>query len=331
MKAVLIHEFGPAGQHQIESVPDLRPGPGQVVVAVEAAGVNFPDLLVMTGKYQILPQRPFSPGKDVAGTVAAVGDGVSNLRLGQRVVAQLEYGGYATQALAPADWVHPIPDDMPFVDAAAMGLSYQTAYYALVVRGQFQVGETVLVTGAAGGVGLAAVQIAKALGAKVLAGVNSPEQAELVRAHGADGVIDLARPALRDSIREQVGALTAQQGADVVLDTLGSDVFDGCLRALAWCGRIVVIGFAAGRIPELKANYLLVKNITATGLQWSDYRQRDPAQVARVQAKIHTLYTQGKLKPHLLKTLPLAQFAQAMALVESGRVSGKLVLSTVPI
>lgn len=331
MKAVLIHEFGPAGQHQVENVADLSPGPGQVMVAVEAAGVNFPDLLVMTGNYQILPQRPFSPGKDVAGTVAAVGEGVTHLRVGQRVVAQLEYGGYATQALAPADWVHPIPDDMPFVDAAAMGLSYQTAYYALVVRGRFQAGETVLVTGAAGGVGLAAVQIAKALGAKVLAGVNSPEQAELARAHGADGVVDLARPALRDSIREQVGALTAQHGADVVLDTLGGDAFDGCLRALAWCGRIVVIGFAAGRIPEIKANYLLVKNITATGLQWSDYRQRDPAQVARVQTEIHALYTQGRLKPHVLQTLPLAQFAQAMALVESGRVSGKIVLSTVPI
>lgn len=328
MKAVLIREFGPAGQHQVEAVDDLHPAPGQVVVAVQAAGVNFPDLLVMTGKYQILPQRPFSPGKDVAGTIAAVGEGVNHLHVGQRVVAQLEYGGYATQALAPADWVHPIPDSMPFVDAAAMGLSYQTAHYALVARGQFQPGETVLVTGAAGGVGLAAVQIAKALGARVLAGVNSPEQAELVRAHGADGVIDLARPQLRDSIREQVWALTDQHGADVVLDTLGGDAFDGSLRALAWCGRIVVIGFAAGRIPEIKANYLLVKNIAASGLQWSDYRQRDPAQVARVQAEILALYTQGKLKPHVLQTLPLDQFAQAMAWIDSGRISGKVVLVT---
>lgn len=327
MKAVLIREFGPAGQHHVEQVMDPRPGPGQVVVAVKAAGVNYPDLLVMSGKYQILPERPFSPGKDAAGVVAAVGEGVAHLRVGERVVAQLEYGGYASRVLAPADCVHPIPDGMSYVDAAAMGLSYQTAHYALVERGRFKAGETVLVTGAAGGVGLAAVQIAKALGARVLAAVNTPEQADLVRANGADAVVDLARDNLRDSVREQVHNATQGHGADVVLDALGGDVFDACLRAMAWCGRIVIVGFAAGRIPEIKANYLLVKNITATGLQWSDYRTRVPGQVVEVQQALMRLYERGAIKPHLMQTFPLEDFAKAAEVVAAGKAAGKIVLT----
>lgn len=327
MKAVLIREFGPAAQHHVEEAPDPRPGPGQVVVAIRAAGVNYPDLLVVTGKYQILPDRPFSPGKDAAGVVAAVGEGVSTLQVGQRVVAQLEYGGYASRVLAPADCVHAIPDGMSFVDAAAMGLSYQTAHYALIERGQFKAGETVLVTGAAGGVGLAAVQLAKALGARVLAAVNTPEQAELARAHGADAIIDLAQPDLRDSVRAQVLKATDGHGADVVLDALGGDIFDACLRAMAWCGRIVVIGFAAGRIPEIKANYLLVKNITATGLQWSDYRTRVPAQVVEVHKELMRLYVGGAIKPHVMQTFPLEDFAKAADIVGAGKASGKIVLT----
>jgi len=355
MKAVIIRSFGAIsssdsidspGLHRVETCDDLSPGPGEVLVDVHAAAVNYPDLLVISGRYQILPPLPFTPGKDAAGVVRAIGPATghanpsaatsstpvallpsSSIRVGDRVVVQLEHGGYASQVCAPSAWVHPIPDAMSFVDAAAMGLVYQTAYFALVDRGQFRPHETVLVTGAAGGVGLAAVQIAKGLGARVLAAVNTPQQADLVRQHGADAVIDLAQPGLRDSVRQQVHSANAGQGVDVVLDTLGGDVFDGALRALAWCGRIVVIGFAAGRIPEIKANYLLVKNITASGLQWSDYRERSPDRVAEVQQALMQLYTRGVIRPHVMEVFPLERFEQALELVATGRAMGKTVLT----
>jgi len=211
----MIRSFGPVdspGLHRVETCNDLSPAPGEVLVDVHAAAVNYPDLLVISGRYQILPPLPFTPGKDAAGVVRAIGPAIQaanppanpqlrTLRVGDRVVVQLEHGGYASQVCAPSAWVHPIPDVMTFVDAAAMGLVYQTAYFALVDRGQFRRNETVLITGAAGGVGLAAVQIAKGLGARVLAAVNTPLQADLVRQHGADAVIDLAQPDLRESVR----------------------------------------------------------------------------------------------------------------------------------
>ncbi|NBY17335.1 MAG: NADPH:quinone oxidoreductase family protein [Betaproteobacteria bacterium] len=355
----MIRSFGPIstpgsndspGLHRIEACNDLSPGPGEVLIDVHAAAVNYPDLLVISGRYQILPPLPFTPGKDAAGVVRVIGPAIQDanppadssptssptlsvnprspsLRVGDRVVVQLEHGGYASQVCAPSNWVHPIPDAMSFVDAAAMGLVYQTAYFALVDRGQFRRNETVLITGAAGGVGLAAVQIAKGLGARVLAAVNAPLQADLVRQHGADAVIDLAQPDLRESVRKQVYSANAGQGVDVVLDTLGGDVFDGALRALAWCGRMVVIGFAAGRIPEIKANYLLVKNITASGLQWSDYRERTPDRVAEVQQELTQLYARGVIRPHVMQVFPLEQFEQALGLVATGRAVGKVVLT----
>lgn len=341
MKAVMIRSFGPIdspGLHRVETCNDLSPAPDEVLIDVHAAAVNYPDLLVIGGRYQILPPLPFTPGKDAAGVVRAIGPLVGHgnspptpssrsIRVGDRVVVQLEHGGYASQVCAPSAWVHPIPDAMSFVDAAAMGLVYQTAYFALVDRGQFRPHETVLITGAAGGVGLAAVQIAKGLGARVLAAVNTPLQADLVRQHGADAVIDLAQPDLRESVRKQVYFANSGRGADVVLDTLGGDVFDGSLRALAWCGRIVVIGFAAGRIPEIKANYLLVKNITVSGLQWSDYRERTPNRVAEVQQELMQLYTLGVIRPHVMQVFSLEQFEQALDLVATGQAFGKVVLT----
>jgi NADPH:quinone reductase len=328
MRAVWVHEFGPPESHRVEEVPGPVLGSGQVLVDVRAAAVNYPDLLVASGQYQILPPRPFAPGKDAAGVVKAVGAGVSAFTPGDRVVVQLESGCYATEVMAPAQQCHKLPPTISFVDAAAMGLVYQTAYFALVERGHYRTGEVVLVTGAAGGVGLAAVQIAKGLGAKVLAGVASAEQGELVRRYGADAVIDLSVPDLREAVRAQVYAANEGRGADVVLDTLGADCFDGALRALAWCGRIVVIGFAAGRIPQIKANYLLVKNICASGLQWSDYRERMPARVAEVQQELMSLYERGSIRPHVMTTFPLERFAEAMALVQAGKATGKVVLTT---
>jgi len=328
MRAILIREHGEPESLKIEDLSTPAVADNEVLIDVHAIGVNYPDFLVISGQYQILPPRPFSPGKDAAGVVRAVGKDVRECKPGDRVVAQVEHGAYAEQLVTRAENCFVLPDAMPYTEAAAMGLVYQTAHFALVERGQFQPGETVLVTGAGGGVGLAAVQIAKALGATVLAGVRKEEHARLARESGADHIIQLGSGDLREEIRRQVHAVTNGRGADVVLDPLGGDVFDGSLRAMAWRGRAVVIGFAAGRIPVIKANYLLVKNIAVSGLQWSDYRERDPAWVKRVQDEIFSMYSAGKLKPAIMGAFPMEQFAEALALVREGRVNGKVVLTT---
>ena len=300
MRAVWVREHGAPETARIEDVPTPAIGGEQVLVDIKAIGVNYPDLLVIGGTYQILPPRPFSPGKDAAGIVRAVGSRARHCKPGDRVAVHLEYGAYAEQVAAKDAVCHVLPDAMSFEEAAAMGLVYQTAHFGLVERGLYQRGETVLVNGAAGGIGLAAVQIAKGLGATVFAGVNNEEHARLVRANGADQVIDLARPNLRESLRAKVHALTGGRGVDIVLDPLGGAVFEASLRALAWRGRMVVIGFAAGGIPELKVNYLLLKNISVSGLQWSDYRERTPDWVRRVQVELFELYTKGAIRPFSL-------------------------------
>jgi NADPH2:quinone reductase len=306
------------------------PGPGEVVIDARAIGVNYPDLLVAEGKYQFIPPTPYSPGKEVAGIVASLSKDSasesSSLKRGDRVMAQVEYGAYAQKVVARALDCHPMPDGMPFEHAVALGLAYQTAWFALVERAQLKPGESVLVTGASGGVGLAAVQLAKGLGATVLAGVTSEQKGRLCRRHGADHVVDLAAGNLRESVREQAFAAVGKRGVDVVIDSVGGDAFDGALRALAWRGRLVVVGFAAGRIPEVKANYLLLKNIAVLGLQWSDYRNRDPELVARAQSAIFGFYVANRLKPEITATYPLEQFADALARFESRQVQGKMLL-----
>lgn len=316
MRAVVVRAPGPLRNHRVEEVADPVPGPGEVVVEARAIGVNYPDLLVVEGKYQLIPPAPYTPGKEVAGL----------LQDGTRVMAQVEYGAYAEKVVAREAACHRLPEGMPFEHGAALGLAYQTAYFALVERAQFQPGESVLVTGASGGVGLAAVQIAKALGATVLAGVTSPAKGELCRRHGADHVIDLTAPYLRESLRSQVFTAIGRGGVDIVLDNVGGEAFDGALRALAWRGRLVVIGFAGGRIPEVKAGYLLVKNIAVIGLQWSDYRERDPEAVARAQSKLYEMYLQQKIKPEITATYPLERFADALARFGERSVTGKLIL-----
>jgi NADPH2:quinone reductase len=328
MRAVWVREHGAPETARVEEVPSPQIGDDQVLVEVKAIGVNYPDFLVIGGTYQILPPRPFSPGKDAAGIVRAVGRNASHCKPGDRVAVQLEYGAYAEQVAAKDAVCHVIPDAMSFEEAAAMGLAYQTAHFALLERGLYQRGETVMVNGAAGGVGLAAVQIAKGLGATVLAGVNNEAHALIARENGADHVIDLARPDLRGSLREQAHAATGGRGVDIVLDPLGGAVFEASLRALAWRGRMVVIGFAAGGIPELKVNYLLVKNISVSGLQWSDYRERRPDWVRRVQTELFGLYASGAIRPRIMRTFPLERFAEALGLVKSGSVQGKVVLTT---
>jgi len=326
MRSYRVWEHGAPATMRVDELPDLVPGPGQMVVDVKAAGINFPDVLVVSGKYQILPPRPFTPGKDLAGVVRAVGTGVNGYAAGDRIMAQVENGAFAEQAVVTTEQSYKLPDGLSFEAAAAMGLVYQTAHFALVERGQYERGETVLVGGAAGGVGLAAVQIAKGLGAKVLAGVRSPEEAEAVRAAGVDAVIDLSMPDLRESIRAQVHAATDGHGADVVLDPLGADFFAGALRAMAWCGRLVVIGFAAGEIPSLKVNYLLLKNIAVSGLQWSDYRDRTPERIQQVQQDLFDLWRAGAVKPRIMRDFAFSELPEALDLVSQGKVQGKAVV-----
>ena len=326
MRALLVEEHGPVETLELAQRPGPQAGPAEVLVDIHAASVNFPDLLVIEGSYQNLPPRPFIPGKDFAGIVADVGPGVTAFERGDRVSAQVEYGAYAEQCIVRACNCQHIPDTMSFVDAAAIGLVYQTAHYALVERGRCQRGEAVLITGAAGGVGLAAVQIAKALGATVVAAVGSSAKAELARANGADVIVRTDVPDLRSAVKAQIEAALGKRGVDLVVDSVGGDLFDACLRTMAWCGRLVIVGFAGGRIPTVKAGYLLVKNISLLGLQWSDYRDREPANVERVQRELFRWYEEGRIKPHVMATYPMRDYRTALLAVRDRKVQGKVVL-----
>jgi len=331
MRAVHVRAFAPFETVGVEDVPDPQPGPGEVAIDVVAADVNYPDILVITGQYQIKPPLPFSPGKAAAGRVAAVGAGVSDLAVGDRVAAQVEYGAYAEKLIARAESCFKMPATMPFHVAAALGLVYQTAWFALLDRAAFKPGDIVLVLGASGGVGMASVELAKALGAKmVMAGVRGASRAQVARKAGADHVVDLAMPNLRDALRDEVHALTEGHGADVVIDPVGGEAHAAALRALAWCGRMVIVGFASGEIPAIKANYLLVKNIAVSGIQWSDYRDRTPERVRDAQRDIFALYEQGRLDPSISARLPLEQFADGLQALRDGKAQGKIVLQVRP-
>lgn len=327
MKAIVVREHGPAHLLRIEDLPDPRPGLGEVLVGTRVAGMNYPDLLVVEGRYQRLPPLPFTPGKELAGVVLAVGEGVTSCEPGDRVMALVEHGAWAEQVVVPEAQCFVMPRSLSFEEAAAMGLAYQTAWFALTDRAGMERGETVLVTGASGGVGLACVQVAAAMGASVIAGIANPDRAGLVRASGAAHVVDLAALDLRDSLSRQVHELTRGRGVDVVLDPVGGDVFDAALRALAWRGRLVVIGFAAGRIPEVRANYLLLKNICVTGLQVSDYRDRDPIWMRRAQAELFAMVEDRRLHPVIAEVLPLAHAGEGLSRFRQRGMAGKLVLA----
>jgi NADPH:quinone reductase len=326
VRAVVVDEFGPPERLHLGEVAEPRPGPGEVVVAVHAAPVNYVDLVVVAGTYQVRPALPFIPGKGPAGVVTALGPAVSTLHIGDRVLAMAEKGGYAEAVAVAAEQCHPLPLRMSFAEAASLSLAYDTAWFALRERARVAAGETVLVLGASGAVGEAAVQLARALGTRVLAGVSRPERAAAVRAAGADAIIDLSCANLRDRLREEVWAMTDGRGADVILDPLGGDAFDAALRALAWCGRLVVIGFAAGRIPSVRTNYLLVKNIEVSGLQVSDYRKRRPAQMAACFAEIFVLYEEGQIRPAATTLFSLDRAGEALAALRDRRLKGRAVL-----
>jgi NADPH2:quinone reductase len=289
--------------------------------------VNFVDLVMMSGTYQFKPALPFIPGKLPVGVIAATGYGVKSFKVGDRALMMAESGGFAEFCALTEGQCVKIPDLLPFTEAAAMALVYDTAYFALKDRGRIRPGETVLVLGATGGVGLAAIQLAKAFGGKVLAAVASKDKAEIVRNAGADAIIDLSVSDLHESLRAQVLALTDNRGVDIILDMLGGDMFDAAVRALAWCGRLIVIGFASGRIPSLKMNYVLVKNIEVSGMQISDYRKRRPADMQACFADVYAMRAAGKLKPLPTKTYPIEQFADALRAIKDRTVRGRIVLT----
>ena len=326
MRAIVVEKFGPPEALCLGGAvaPELLAG--EVLVEIGAAPVNYVDMLVVEGRYQFLPPFPFIPGKSPAGVVIAVGPGVSRLRAGDRVLATAEIGGYAEAVAVEADQCHRLPDGMSYAEAASAAVVYDTSWAALRTRARLQEGETVLVLGASGGVGHAAVQLAKAMGARVLAGVSRPERAGLALAAGADATVDLGRDDLRESLRDQVYALTEGRGADVIIDPLGGSVFEAAIRALAWSGRLVVIGFAAGAIPTLRTNYLLLKHIEIGGLQITEYRKRRPQELMTAYSEIFGWYELGLVRPAPATVFPLDAAGAALAAVRDRRIDGRAVL-----
>jgi NADPH2:quinone reductase len=327
MKAAIVRAFGSPQQISVSDFPEPSLRADEVLIKVKAADVNYPDLLVISGQYQFKPPLPFVPGKGVAGIVAAVGREVSSFSVGDRVAAQVEYGAFAEKVAARADNVFAVPQRIEFAKAAALGLAYQTAHFALVDRARLNAGEAVLVLGASGAVGIAAVQLARLLGAAtIIAGVRNMRAAEMLLENGADAIVDLSVDDLRDKLRDEVRKATTGHGADVVIDPIGGDANAAALRAMAWRGRMVIVGFAAGNIPTLKANYLLLKNIEVSGLQWSDYRERTPELVAHVQREIFAFCEAGRLEPPIVEVIPLAEAGRALSRLQQGGLNGKLVL-----
>lgn len=303
-------------------VPTPEPGPGQVRLRVAAASLNFPDLLVLEGKYQFRPPLPFVPGSEFVGVVEAVGEGVTHLAVGQRAVAIGNAGGFASHAVVAAAQCMPAPDGIPDAHAAAFAFTYGTSWHALVDRGRLQAGETVLVLGAAGGVGSAAVQIAASQGARVIAAASSAEKCEFCRALGAEVVIDTSR----EDLREAVKAATGGQGADIVYDPVGGDLAEPAFRAIAWRGRYLVVGFAAGRIPALPLNLPLLKGADIVGVFWGDHVRREPAAHRAQMAALVAGYAAGRLRPAIDATLPMSALPEALARMAGRQVRGKLVL-----
>jgi NADPH:quinone reductase len=327
MRAVVVRSFGPIEGLAIGELPEPSVGPHDVLVEVHATAVNYVDLLVIGGTYQFRPDLPFTPGKLPAGVVVACGAAVTKLQPGDRVLTLAEHGGFAERVAVAATSCIPLPPELSFVDASAMSLAFDTAWFALKERARYKPGERVLILGASGAVGLAAVQLAKSFGCVVLAGIANPAHTQLVRDVGADAVIDLSVDDLHDRLRDDVRAATGGSGADIVLDMVGSPYFEAALRALAWRGRLVVIGFAAGAIPSVRANYLLLKNIEVSGLQITDYRKRMPELMEACFAEIFALCVAGALHPPVHRVYALADFAQALADVQDRRVRDRIVLA----
>ena len=322
MQTVLCKSYGPPENLTLEDVADPEPGDGQVLIDVYAAGLNYPDTLQIAGKYQFQPPFPFTPGAEVAGTVAEVGDGVQHVKPGDRVMALPGIGGMAERVVADAHTVAPIPSSMDFDTAAGFALVYGTSYHALKQRAQLQPGETLVVLGAAGGVGLAAVEIGKAFGARVIAAASADEKLEVARSRGADELINYSEEKLKDHIK----GLTGGKGADVIFDPVGGELFDQCTRAINWNGRILVIGFTSGVIPKYPTNLALLKGCQLVGVFWGEFVKREPQACRANVEELFKLHATGRLKPLADQVFPLQEYAQALNLFVNRKAVGKVVL-----
>ena len=322
MKAVLCKAFGPADTLVVEDVSSPEIKKNEVLLDVHAAGINFPDTLIIEGKYQFKPPFPFSPGGEASGVISAVGEKVSHLKVGDRVMALTGWGSCAEQIAVPAYNILPMPDAMDFTTAAAFSMTYGTAMHALKQRGALQAGETLLVLGASGGVGLAAIEIGKAMGARVIAAASSAEKLEVARQAGADELINYQD----EDIRERLKTLTKGQGVDVVIDPVGGDMSETVFRSIAWNGRMLVIGFASGTIPSLPVNLPLLKGAAVIGVFWGSFAQRQPQDNVANFQQLFAWYAEGKLKPLVSQTFALEDTAQAINTLAARKAVGKLVI-----
>ncbi|HEX5476711.1 MAG TPA: NADPH:quinone oxidoreductase family protein [Burkholderiales bacterium] len=322
MKAVLCRQFGPPESLVVEDIPSPAAGPGEAVIRVKAASVNFPDVLIIQNKYQFKPPLPFSPGSELSGVVKEVGAGVTHVKPGDRVIAFTTYGAFAEEVKTDAARLLPLPESMDFATGAAFLLTYGTSDHALRDRAALRAGETLLVLGAAGGVGLAAIEIGKALGARVIACASSPDKLAVCREHGADETIDYAK----EDLRERIKALTGARGVDVVYDAVGGAYSEPAFRSIAWRGRLLVVGFAAGEIPKLPLNLALLKGASIVGVFWGDFARREPRPFAESVAQLARWHAEGKLRPHVSQTFPLERAVDALQLMAARKVKGKVVL-----
>jgi NADPH2:quinone reductase len=322
MKAMLCKQFGPPESLVLEDVAALKADKDKVVIDVKACGVNFPDTLIIQNKYQFKPDLPFSPGGEVAGIVKQIGEGVANVKVGDRVIAFTGWGGFAEEVVTDAARLIPIPDGMDFPTASAFVMTYGTSHHALKDRAQIQPGETLLVLGAAGGVGLAAVELGKIMGAKVIAAASTDDKLAVCKQHGADDLINYATQDLRERIKE----ITGGKGVDVIYDAVGGAYTEPALRSMAWKGRLLVVGFAAGDIPKIPLNLTLLKGCSIVGVFWGDFTKREPKNNAASLRELGMWYMQGKLKPHISATYPLARAADALKDMMNRKVMGKVVL-----
>lgn len=322
MKAILCKEYGPADKLVIEDVPSPDVKGRGVKVRVKAAGLNFPDTLIIENKYQLKPSLPFSPGGEMAGEVVAVGDKVSRFKVGDRVAGLTGYGAFAEEVIVPEQNLLPVPDGMSDEKAAAFTMVYGTSYYALKQRGNLQPGETLLVLGASGGVGLATVELGKAMGAKVIAAASSAEKLAVAREAGADELINYTEEPLKEAVKK----LTHSKGVDVIYDPVGGDFTEQALRAMGWNGRHLIIGFAAGDIPKIPANLTLLKGCSVVGVFWGSFTQREPEASAQNMMELMKLYAEGKIDPKVSEVYDFKDYAKALGALTERRATGKVVL-----
>jgi NADPH2:quinone reductase len=322
MRAIMCREFGDLSVLKLEEVPDPVAGPGQALVRIRACGINFADSIMAAGKYQNQPALPFIPGSEIAGDVVALGEGVDGFTVGDRVMG-LTSGGYAELAAVNADRLTRLPDGLTYEQAASFAVTYGTSHVALAHRARLKPGETLLVHGAAGGVGLTAVELGKIMGARIIATAGGPDKLEIARAAGADEAIDY----LAEDIRERVKALTGGKGADVIYDPVGGDVFDASLRCVAFEGRILVIGFAGGRVPQIPANHVMVKNVDIIGVNRPAYDVLAPEVSRRSQEQLLEWLAQGRISPLVSKTFPLERAVEGLESVVTRKSTGKVVIT----